>query len=254
MWKYGRALSIASPGRGSTASQARTWAALASRLRWLRVANLGRPVVPPVGCRRAGSPPRAAVSTAPAGGPRQQRRQGGRVRRVGQRLPALLAPRLQGIEPADRRRQHLVDADADDRRPGGVAVHLRPGGRDARLHQVEGHRQGRRGLGHQPGQLVLGVERVHRHGDAAGPHRAEQRDHERRAGRQVQAHALAAAQAQPGERPREAVDRVVELPERGAGAQEVERHPVRVAPGRLAREAVERARRDLDLGRRRAAS
>ena len=67
MWKYGRAESITSPGRGLTASQARTWAALASRLAWLRVANLGRPVVPPVGCRRAGSPPRAAVSTGPPG-------------------------------------------------------------------------------------------------------------------------------------------------------------------------------------------
>ena len=178
---------------------------------------------------------------------RQQGRQGGRLRAVRQRLPAALAPRLQGVEPADRSREHLVDADADDRRARGLAPGLGAGGRDARVHQVERQRQRGGRLLDQLGQLALGVERVHRHGDPAGPVGAEQPDDERRAGRQVQAHALAAAQPEPGQGAREAVDRVVELGEGGARAQEVQRHPVRVALGRAAGEAVERPGGDLDL-------
>src|SRR2546422_1473442 len=70
MWKYGRAQRIPPADPSPPGRTAADWTTFATRFRWVRMAALGRPVVPPVGWSTAAS---AGRDAAPNGCPQASR-------------------------------------------------------------------------------------------------------------------------------------------------------------------------------------
>src|SRR2546426_12641060 len=62
MWKYGSAQRIPPADPSPPGRTAADWTTFATRFRWVRMAALGRPVVPPVGWSTAASAGRDAAS------------------------------------------------------------------------------------------------------------------------------------------------------------------------------------------------
>src|SRR5450756_323475 len=78
MWKSGSGQTVLKLSTlGASGIQTATWYALATRFRWVRVAVLGMPVVPPVGCSTAGSAAVAAEANGVDGAAASRRKRFG---------------------------------------------------------------------------------------------------------------------------------------------------------------------------------